>query len=182
MSDALVNQITLDCLLNKEMYKGVKGKKTTQINKEDRKFYRKRIFNLFKEIINNNSPEELTLDIKYAYDNFVETSIQYFKTIDSNDIIQSEYIDIIQSEHSDIINNFSQDTSSNSIDLLHADRLMMRSIKIGDLTLDKYVKKKNTIKNDQFSLPKQKEINLRVSELKNKGIKDNINNIYEENN
>jgi hypothetical protein len=49
MSESFVNQITLDCLLNKEMYsKHLRSTKTKQINKEERKFYRKRIYNLFR--------------------------------------------------------------------------------------------------------------------------------------
>ena len=177
MSEAIVNQITLDCLLNKDLYHTqIKNKKTKQINKEERKFYRKRIFNLFKEMINNNSPEELPQDVKYTYDNFIETAIHYFKTIDNNDIIQSEYKDIMN--HSESL----QDTSSNIIDVINADKLMMRSIKINDSTLDKYVKIKNTKKKEELILPKQKELNLRSAEFKNKGIKDNITNIYEGNN
>ena len=92
MSESFVNQITLDCLLNKEMYsKHLRSTKTKQINKEERKFYRKRIYNLFKEIISGNPPKDLAPDVKYSYDNFVNSSIQYFKTVDNNDIIQSEY-------------------------------------------------------------------------------------------
>jgi len=48
MSQSLINQITLDCLLNKEMMgKHVMKQREKQINKEDLTFYRKRIFNLF---------------------------------------------------------------------------------------------------------------------------------------
>ena len=48
MSQSLVNQITLDCLLNKEMIgKHIMKQREKQINKEDLKFYRKKIFNLF---------------------------------------------------------------------------------------------------------------------------------------
>jgi len=177
MSEDFVNQITLDCLLNKELYHNqIKNKKSKskQINKEERNFYRKRIFNLFKEMINNNSPQELPQDVKYAYDNFIESTIHYFKTIDNNDIIQSEY--------KDITNVSLQDTSSNTIDVINADKLMMRSIKVDDFTLDKYVKRKNTKEKEELILPKQKELNLRSAEFKNKGIKDNITNIYEGNN
>ena len=57
MSDSFITQITLDCLVNKEIYNThLKSKKNNQINKEERKFYRKRTFNLFKEIINGTSP------------------------------------------------------------------------------------------------------------------------------
>ena len=51
MSEAFLNQVTLDCLLNKQMYNNqIKTKKAKQINKKERKFYRKRIFNLFKPL------------------------------------------------------------------------------------------------------------------------------------
>ena len=56
MSQAFVNQITLDCLLNKEMFNThVKNKKAQAVNKEDKKFYKKRIYNLFKEMLINKA-------------------------------------------------------------------------------------------------------------------------------
>jgi hypothetical protein len=170
MSEAFVNQVTLDCLLNKQMYNNqIKTKKAKQINKEERKFYRKRTFNLFKEMINGNAPENLLPDVKYAYDNFVNSTIQYFKTIDNNDIIQSEYKDVVflTSNFSDIYT----DCSINSINNSDADLLLMRSIKLDVPTLDKYVKKTFNKKKEQIVLPKQKEINLNDPELKTKGIK-----------
>ena len=180
MSEAFVNQVTLDCLLNKQMYNSqIKSKRSKQINKEERKFYRKRSFNLFKELINGNEPKNLSPDIKYAYDNFINTTIQYFKTIDNNDIIQSEYKDII----------FSLDNSSNSFidssvnlstenlkteilktENLDADLLLTRSIKLEVPTLDKYVTRIRTKKKEEIIMPKQKEINLNDPQLKNKGI------------
>ena len=170
MSEAFVNQVTLDCLLNKQMYNNqIKTKKSNQINKEERKFYRKRIFNLFKEIINGNTPENLLPDVKYAYDNFINSTIQYFKTIDNNDIIQSEYKDIVFST-----SNFSDiyiDSSVNSTINTEFDLLLTRSIKLNVPTLDKYVKKTSTKKKEDIILPKQKEINLNNPELKTKGLK-----------
>lgn len=176
MSEAFVNQVTLDCLLNKQMYNSqIKSKRSKQINKEERKFYRKRSFNLFKELINGNQPENLSPDIKYAYDNFINTTIQYFKTIDNNDIIQSEYKDVI----------FSLDNSSNSFidsssnlkpenlktEILDADLLLTRSIKLEVPTLDKYVTRIRTKKKEEIIMPKQKDINLNDPQLKNKGLK-----------
>jgi len=52
MSQAFVDQVTLDYLLNKDMFnKHIKTQKAKSINKEDRKFYKKRIYNLFKELL-----------------------------------------------------------------------------------------------------------------------------------
>lgn len=157
MSQAYINNLNLDLLLNKDIKK--------KINKEDIKFYRKRTYNLFKEIINGNRPEDLLPDVKYAYDNFVNSTINYFKTKDRNDIIQSEYKDFVE-----IQNDVSVDISANLCSKVDADKLLMRSIKINTSTLDKYVLKPKT-KKDEIIMPQQKEINLTDPELKNKGIK-----------
>jgi hypothetical protein len=64
-----------------------------------------------------------------------------------------------------------------------ADKLLMRSIKLDIHTLDKYVKRTTTKKEEKIVLPIQKNINLQDPELKNKGVKKkNITNKYEDNN
>ena len=56
MSQSFIDQITLDCLLNKEiMEKYVMKQREKQINKEDFNFYRKRIFNLFTPFFISNA-------------------------------------------------------------------------------------------------------------------------------
>lgn len=167
MSESLLNQITLDCLLNKDIFnKHLRNKQITQINKEDRKFYRKRIHHLFTNIINGKPPKDLAPDVKYAYETFVKNAIQYFKTVDSNDAIQSEYNGF----------DFSLDASSSEIPTVslgdyNADSLLMRSIKLDVPTLDKYVKRKSTKPSEKIILPQQKVINLQNPELKLKGVK-----------
>ena len=141
MSEALLNQITLDCLLNKTMFnKHLRNTQTSQIHKEDRKFYRKRIHHLFTNIINGKPPQDLAPDVKYAYDTFVKNAIQYFKIIDNNDAIQSKYDGFdfsLDASSSETITSLSLGDST-------ADSLLMRSIKINAPTLDKYVKRKST--------------------------------------
>ncbi len=172
MSDAFVNQVTLDCLLNKELYNSqVRGKRAKQLNKEEHRFYRKRTLNLFKEMINKNSPENLFPDVKYAYDNFVNAAVNYFKTIDNSDILQAEYADLdSHAEKPDSI-LLPADCSANLASSLDADMCMMRSIKMETPTLDKYVIRTRTKKKSEVLLPQQKDINLHDPELKTKGIK-----------
>jgi hypothetical protein len=164
MSQSLVNQITLDCLLNKEiMGKHLMKQREKQTNKEDLKFYRKRIFNLFKEMINNNNyPEDLSPDVKYAYDTFIKSAIDYFKIIDNNDLLQEEYKDI----------NLSDDISSDQItNQEEADKLLIRSVKMDVPTLDKYVKRTSNKKETNIILPRQREVDITNPELKDKGLK-----------
>jgi hypothetical protein len=175
MSQAFVDQVTLDCLLNKSLFNNqVKNKKAQSVNKEERKFYKKRIYNLFKEmLINKAEPEDLLPDVKYTYDNFINASINYFKTIDNNDLLQEEYktLDEAALENINAIPEL-----GNDIAVEEADKLMMRSIKIKPPSLDKYVKRKNTKPEEKLILPKQKEVNLMDPELKVKGIQSNSNN------
>ena len=169
MSQAYINQLTINCLVNKEMInKHVDKKKLKKEQKEEIKFYRKRTYNLFKEIINGTPPEDLLPDVKYAYDNFVNASIHYFKTIDNNDIIQEEYNGLDNHVKDDI--KYVLDASSSNV--VEADKLLMRSVKV-DLpsTLDKYITKTIIQKREaDLILPKQKEINLLDPQFQTKGL------------
>jgi hypothetical protein len=173
MSQAYIDQLTLNCLVNKDMInKHVDKKKLNKEEKEELKFYRKRIYNLFKELINGISPDDLLPDVKYAYDNFLKASIHYFKTVDNNDIIQAEYKDLNSSldTYRENVYDLSGNDNSGSKE---ADKLLMRSVKVNMLpTLEKYVTKTIAKKMEEdLILPKQKEINLLDPELKTKGLK-----------
>ena len=183
MSQAFVDQVTLDCLLNKSMFNAhVKNKKAQSINKEERKFYKKRIYNLFKELlINKVEPNDLLPDVKYAYNNFLNASINYFKTIDNNDLLQEEY-KTLDEEDTININAIPELDNDNIVGVENADKLLMRSIKITQPSLDKYVKRKTTKPEEKLIMPKQKEINLMDPELKVKGIQSNSNNSNNSNN
>jgi hypothetical protein len=181
MSNSYINQITLDCLLNKEtMSKHVMKQREKQINKEELNFYRKRIYNLFKEIISNKQPSDMPPDVKYAYDTFIKASIHYFKVADNNDLLQEEYKDVEFPLH-----ECSEEYAEHAINIVannEADKLLMRSVKMDLPTLDKYVKRTSVKKNNNVILPKSREVNIMVPEFKNKGLKkNNINNLYEDN-
>lgn len=186
MSEAFVNQVTLDCLLNKEMFsKHVKNQKIKSLNTQERKFYKKRIFNLFKEILTGNQPNDLLPDVKYAYENFVNSCVNFFKTIDNNDLNQEEYKEFQNNKNEiNIINDSNKYLENNNIFSKNdeADKLLMRSIKIDNHSLDKYVKRKSTNVKENIIMPLQKNINLQDPELKIKGLnkKNNINNLYED--
>ena len=180
MSDDFLNRVTLDCLLNKDMYSSqIKNKKDQALSKEDKRFYRKRIYNLFKEIISGKQPSDLFLDVKSTYDTFVKTAINYFKAIDRSDIIQSEYgesvsVNDLSNNHVDCSVNYVTDYNEELLSSL-------RSVKMNAPTLDKYVTKIRTKKKEELVLPQQKDINLQNPEFKSKGIKkNNITSIYED--
>ena len=137
--------------------------------------------NLFKELVNQNYPEDLSPDVKYTYDTFIKTIIEYFKVVDNNDLLQEEYKDV--EFPSEICDDNDSDLSGN---FMEANKLMMRSVKMDLPTLDKYVKRTTNKKIDNIILPKSREVDIMQPELKNKGIKNfegkkNITIIYEDN-
>jgi hypothetical protein len=190
MGDSFVNQVTLDCLLNKELLdKKLSNKLAKTVDKKDKKFYRKRIHNLAKELlISREDMKDIPVDIKFAFNNFIKVCINHFKTIDNNDIIQQEH------EHIDYENiekglsvgeNIDEINDNTILNKEEADKLLMRSINISTSSLDNFVQRKVTKPGKQMIIPKQREINLKDPALKEKGItnkgkKKNINNKYDE--
>lgn len=163
MSDEFVNRVTLEYLLNKEMYSSqIKRKKEETLSKEDQSFYRKRLYSLFKDILEGAPPDNLCLDVKSTCDTFVGSAINYFKVLDKSDIIQAE--------HKYSINDASDnnlDCSTNYVSDFNSSLFVMRSIKMDVPTLDKYVTRTSVKKRTELILPQQKDINLQTDELKN---------------
>jgi len=200
MSDAFVNQVTLDCLLNKHQYEKYVSKKISKdVDKKEKKFYRKRILNLTKDLLASEAEvTNLLPDVKYAFDNYVRACIHSFKVLDSNDINQSEYENIKKIEQSreekidedgedgeghdktneDDENEYedgeeeSAKKTKNIINKQSADNILARSnIRIINPSLDSFIKIKMPQMREEMILPKQKEINLNEPSLKTKGIK-----------
>jgi hypothetical protein len=92
MSAGIVDQITLEYLMNRDMYKKLMTNKTViaQKNKE-KNFYKNRISHLTEELLANNEVDGLFSDVSFAFENYVKTCVHYFKIIDESDIIQNDY-------------------------------------------------------------------------------------------
>ena len=183
-SDAFLNQASLDYLINTKQYKNhlisfTENTLNKKINKKDKRFYRRRILNLTKELLSKEESEiVISPDIKYAFDNLVKTCVNYFKILDRNDIIQEDY-----NEFDDEIKE-ENDEISESLQFLKEEneKLLMRSVKMSNNSLDNFIKIKMTKQAEELIIPQQKEINLKDPILKIKGItkKKNIINNYDE--
>jgi hypothetical protein len=187
MSTEYVNQVTLECLMNKDTYKKyVATKKKSVVNKKDQKFYRRRILSLTKELLYpEEAAEKSTIptttttannpNIVGLFQMYSKACIEYFKTLDKNDIIQEDY--------SSLTPETAEMSAEDIKTQAEIDQQFMRSIHVKEpTTLDKFVKRSTTAPKEAPILPKQKDINLRDPALKNKGIrkKKNITNKYEE--
>jgi len=182
MTENIISELTLECLMNKTQYakylsqsEGKSNNKT--VNKKEKRFYKRRIFDLTKQLLNNEKPEMMFPDVSSAFDSYAKICIEYFKALDKTDIIQSDYDGFVD----ELGNEGNALSESEQAEL---NKLLMRSIKITEPNaLEKLVKRTTTkICQKAPIIPMQKDINLKDPVLKNKGIrkKNNINNKYEE--
>ena len=176
-ANRIINQITLDCLLNKEQYSKYLNStmnKTLHSNKRDRKFYKKRILQLTKDLL--SSETDATMDITYAFDHFTRTCISYFKMMDKTDILQTDYSEF------NITPNTAIAPEDTTLTFEDTSMSFMRTVKVNNITMDKFVKRTSTAPPKTQIVPIQREVNLKDPELRNKGIrkKKNVETVYEE--
>jgi hypothetical protein len=186
-SDAFLNQVSLDYLINMKQYKNhfisfTENTINKKINKKDKRFYRRRILSLTKDLLYKEESEILVSpDIKFAFVNLVKTCIHYFKILDRNDIIQEDYNGFDEEIKEE--NNEEKEISESEQFLKEEnEKLLMRSVKMTSNPLDNFIKIKMTKQIEELIIPQQKQINLKDPILKNKGVnkKKNIINNYDE--
>jgi len=178
-----MKDITLEFLTNPLYHSSINSKleatNSNKINKQDLKFYRKRIHALSKDLLKGDSPND---SLKKIHDDYVRAAILYLKMIDTKDIIQDQYKNEILPDINNI--NFPNEMGPNEIgpnemgpnemgpneptNVDDANQQMMRKI-VNISNLDNYVISKNTQENEVI-LPTKKEINLHAPDLKTKGI------------
>ena len=194
MSDNLISKLTIEYLMNKDQYaryisQNQQTSDTKTINKKDKKFYKRRIFDLTKQLLNNEKPQQIFPDVSTAFDSYAKICIEYFKILDKTDILQEDYdglTDAVNPNDSSIAENTQTEVN----------KLLMRSFNITEPNaLEKLVKRTSTkIAQKPLIMPIQKDINLKDPALRVKGIKNeqkheqkhehigknnNIVNIYE---
>jgi hypothetical protein len=166
----LLTEITIDYLINKKTYERImKSKKEIfeDYYKEDKKFYRKRINNLTRNMMDNKK-ELYPNHIHRAFENYIKEAIEYFKILDETDLIQEDYIGLqlleemgIEDEEVEKINEINDNEIIKSF-------LLPKNTQTSNL--DNFVKIKKTQEEQQIKLPIQREINLTENQYKTKGI------------
>ena len=167
---------TLEYLTNPVYYNSVKktsDKINNKINKEDIKFYRKRITSLTKEMLKGVFPNE---PLKKIYEDYTSSIISHFKMVDTKDIIQQDY-KLFNNESTNVL-DIDIDISINEFSTIEkANEQMLKKV-INVSTLDNYVIKSgnkdnennNENNNKNNSLPSKKNIDLHCPTLKTKGV------------
>ena len=193
-SNQSINQITIDCLINKDMYDNmVNSSEVKKDNLKEMKFYRKRIYDLVKRLlISKEERESVTPDVNYAFSNFVKTSINYFKIIDKQDILQKDYEELETAANNNNNNKINEDEEelNTNYDTYIMKKITMPEEKLKVSSMDNFVIRKQSEEiKETIIYPQKREFNLKDESLKNKGIKKkerkekkNINNKYDKKN
>ena len=140
------------------------GKSSSDLNKVNRKdveFYKKRIFQLCKDLLRGKKEYS---SINDAFDEFCLTAIDHFKMVDRSEIIQNEYKNL------DLSSLPNQQLSTKILEE-NPDELMFKKIeKNNDNTMDKFVIKNIVKKDDSMVMPTKKNFNLKDVKYQEKDI------------
>lgn len=127
------------------------------VNKEELKFYRKRILQQTKNYLREGRLEN---SIDRAFDNFADKLIEYYKFIDKKEIIQKEYEDMKDSPKKKI----------KDMNILEENKKMMREVEPPIKTIKDFVSVVSEKPKKKRVIPKLKEYNLKKEELRIKGL------------
>jgi hypothetical protein len=163
-------ETTIEYFMNKKNYDKFKNLKIPEVKKQqirEKKFYKKRINNLTRQFMKfqeNDYPDFLVK----SFENYIRSSIEYFKMVDHSDCLQNEYIglhsleEVFQDDEEEeniIITPYQEEVKS----------LFMNKPTTNTL-LDTFITIKKEEKSIPMNIPQQKEINLSDPKFMVKGI------------
>ena len=166
------NSSILEYLTNPAYYSIIaksKPKPETTINKEDTRFYRKRITALTKEMLKSGDVAP-TKGIKEAFDVYVTMLIKYFKIVDKTDIIQDQY-DKEEESNLEQQEQFDTEQMDSKVDIEQMDiNHILRGSGGSAPNLNNFVVTTTTHPETRV-IPIKLEVDLNSPSLKTKGIK-----------
>jgi hypothetical protein len=159
MDGSTINMIDLRFLSNPLAIQKMNKKEGADIdfiNKKEIDFYKIRIFNMAKEILQH---KEVDPKLTHSFYEFAQQCIHYFKFIDKSDQQQNEYEKNENNEKKMIFT-----------DISNSDFLMMKDKKIKIPKITDYIKIKTHVVKKTI-MPKERNTNLQDPKYKTKGIK-----------
>ena len=164
-----IDYLTLEIMANTDSYNKYLKKNNLDhdsVLKKEKRFYRKRIISMAKDILfNNNSGQDE--EILNAFNTYARMCISYFKFKDTMDTIQGEYTNMNIADGADGADG---DMTDIDLDISEANKLFMRQMEKKVLTLDNFVIK-TAPPPDEMVVPQTKDFNLKDPKYKKKDIK-----------
>jgi len=177
-----VNYITLETMANSDTYNKYLKKNNLDhdtVLKSEKKFYRKRILAMVKDILynnlNNNSDCPVSDVIINSFNTFARLCVSHFKFKDTMDSIQSDYkgMNLVDKSDADADADADAVLGDDTMDgwsIDEANKLFMKQVDKKVITMDNFVTKTSPPQ-DEMILPKTKELNLKDPKYKKKDIK-----------
>lgn len=128
------------------------------VNKDDLKFYRKRILQQTKNYLREG---RLDSSVDKAFDNYVDILMEHYKFIDKKELIQREYKEMKEPKKKKV----------NDINILEENKKMMKEIQAPIKTIKDFITVVAEKPKNKRIIPKLKEYNLKKDELRIKGLK-----------
>ena len=163
--DISLNLIDLQYLTNPDqLTKLMQKKDLQQIPHNDLDFYKKRIFQLTKDMLRG---EKINTKVNKVFVNYAQICIDHFKFMDKMELIQNDYKDIKPSVN-----------KKNTFNMKNSNSVMLRKKKPYRPRITDNIKIKSTRINTPPVIPKTRNFNLKDPRFREKGLKKkNINDI-----
>lgn len=166
-------------LLNIDRLSQLEEREKNNIYKtDDYKFYRKRIFQLVKDIMNKRCENA---ELQHSFSTFVKDSIEYLKFVDKAEIIQQEYEAslFLKDRNGEDIGDSQKTPFGLGIIPEEVNNLICKEHELRTLDIQKCLNIKTIHPQEKkINPPVQKEYNLKDPKFKNKGLtihKKNVN-------
>ena len=166
-----INYITLETMANSDTYNKYLKRNNLDhdtVLKSEKKFYRKRISAMVKDILynnlNNNNDAPINDIIINSFNAFSRLCISHFKFKDTMDNIQGDYKDMV------LVETTTTESTVDDWSIDDANKLFMKQVDKKVITMDNFVTKTSPPQ-DEMLLPKTKELNLKDPKYKKKDIK-----------
>lgn len=134
-----VNDITLECLMNKKLYDrmGLKSKQSA-VERKERRVYRKRIIALTCQmLLNKNDNFQIeNEDVVNSFRQYTKNCIQFFKATDENDLYQKE-LETIQEQQEEPEGDLHLDETIVSEDDATLDKTNVDETNVDETNVDK---------------------------------------------
>jgi hypothetical protein len=185
-----INYITLEIMANSDTYSKYLKKNNLDhdaVLRRDKKFYKKRIISMVKDIlnntVNNNSDSPIDDIVINAFNSFSRLCISHFKFKDTMDNIQGDYkgMDLKNGLNEGLGLDSTIDEGINGIEdnintINEANKLFMKQVDKKIITMDNFVIKTSPPPEDEMIIPKTKDFNLKDPKYKKKDIKKSDRN------
>ena len=175
-----INYLTLEIMANSDTYNKYLKKNNLEhdtVLKGDKRFYRKRITAMAKDIlnnnVNNNNDSPINDVIVNAFNTFARLCISHFKFKDTMDNIQGDYKDMVLVDNSGGVSGVVGVSGVYNLEgwsMDEANKLFMKQVDKKVITMDNFVTKTSPPQ-DEMVIPKTKDLNLKDPKYKKKDIK-----------